>query len=57
MLDLAHTMKSLDCFMHVSTAFSQTDQKVIEERVYPSPIEPSRILELVKFAASSTFIW
>ena len=49
MLDLAHTMKGLDCFMHVSTAYSQTDQKVIEERIYPSPMEPSSLLELVKF--------
>uniref|UniRef100_A0A672QEL0 Fatty acyl-CoA reductase n=1 Tax=Sinocyclocheilus grahami TaxID=75366 RepID=A0A672QEL0_SINGR len=37
MLNLAHRMKYLDVFIHVSTAYAHCDRELIEEVVYPPP--------------------
>lgn len=49
-LRLAETMKRLVAFVHVSTAFCQCNEAVVEERAYPAPHNPlgiSKLAELV----------
>jgi fatty acyl-CoA reductase len=46
MLDLARKVKSLTCFMHISTAYAHTNRQFIEERVYPPSMDPQRLINL-----------
>ncbi|KAK7600949.1 hypothetical protein V9T40_008390 [Parthenolecanium corni] len=48
LLDLAHEIKNLKAFVHVSTAFSNcVGRNVVEEKLYDSPISPMNLLTLV----------
>ncbi|KAF0040911.1 hypothetical protein F2P81_006809 [Scophthalmus maximus] len=45
MLALAHTMKHLEIFLHVSTAYANCDRELIEEVVYPPPVDYRRLID------------
>ncbi|PWA24775.1 hypothetical protein CCH79_00010132 [Gambusia affinis] len=45
MLALAHRMKHLEIFIHVSTAYAHCDREVIEEVVYPPPVNYRKLLD------------
>ncbi|XP_057692440.1 fatty acyl-CoA reductase 1 isoform X1 [Corythoichthys intestinalis] len=45
MLALAHKMKHLDIFIHVSTAYANCDRELIEEMVYPPPVEYVKLID------------
>ncbi|KAM3955076.1 putative fatty acyl-CoA reductase CG5065 [Aphomia sociella] len=48
-LDLADGMKQLEVFVHVSTAYSRCEVKVLEEKVYPSKHRPHDVMECIKW--------
>ncbi|XP_041652624.1 fatty acyl-CoA reductase 1 isoform X3 [Cheilinus undulatus] len=45
MLALAHKMKHLEVFIHVSTAYANCDRELIEEMVYPPPIDYRKLID------------
>ncbi|XP_078113814.1 fatty acyl-CoA reductase 1 isoform X2 [Sander vitreus] len=45
MLALAHRMKHLEVFLHVSTAYANCDRELIEEIVYPPPVDYRRLID------------
>lgn len=47
-LQLAIEMKQLKVFAHVSTAYCQCNEEVLEERAYPAPNDPLAIATLCK---------
>ncbi|XP_046616980.1 putative fatty acyl-CoA reductase CG5065 isoform X1 [Neodiprion virginianus] len=46
-LQLCQGMAQLAAIVHVSTAYSNCDLSVIEERVYPPPANPTKVLQCV----------
>lgn len=48
MLDLAAKCEHMKAFVHVSTAFSNTNQKIIHERVYEPICNYNRLISLVE---------
>ncbi|XP_065219109.1 fatty acyl-CoA reductase wat-like isoform X2 [Planococcus citri] len=55
LLDLAVDMKNLKAFVHVSTAFSNcADRKIIEEKLYESPISSENLMLLVDKLSDET---
>ncbi|EFA05024.1 fatty acyl-CoA reductase wat [Tribolium castaneum] len=44
MLKLAHEMPHLKSMVHVSTAYSNVPNKVIEERLYPVPVDSKKLI-------------
>ncbi|XP_063924899.1 fatty acyl-CoA reductase wat-like [Zophobas morio] len=47
-LKLAREMPHLKSLIHVSTAFSNVPNKIIEERFYPSPVDGNKLLLLTE---------
>ncbi|KAG7214156.1 hypothetical protein KM043_001507 [Ampulex compressa] len=47
MVALAKEMRNLESFVHVSTAFSQCGEEVLEERAYPPALSPESVLQTV----------
>lgn len=47
MIQLCLTLKKLDAFVHISTAFCNADFKVIEEKIYPAHGDWRTTLKLV----------
>ncbi|XP_045447489.1 putative fatty acyl-CoA reductase CG5065 [Melitaea cinxia] len=47
-LDLTQRMEKIKCFVYVSTAFSNSNTKVIEEVLYPEPIPLEELRKLLK---------
>lgn len=45
-IDLAKECKRLESVMHVGTAFSHCPQKRIEEKFYPTPYDPHKLISL-----------
>ncbi|XP_074533421.1 fatty acyl-CoA reductase 1 isoform X2 [Halichoeres trimaculatus] len=45
MLALARRMKHLEVFLHVSTAYANCDRELIEEIVYPPPIDYRKLID------------
>uniref|UniRef100_A0A8C2X624 Fatty acyl-CoA reductase n=1 Tax=Cyclopterus lumpus TaxID=8103 RepID=A0A8C2X624_CYCLU len=45
MLALAHRMKHLEVFLHISTAYANCDRELIEERVYTPPVDYRRLID------------
>ncbi|XP_075932311.1 fatty acyl-CoA reductase 1 isoform X2 [Anarhichas minor] len=45
MLALAHRMKHLEVFLHISTAYANCDRELIEEMVYPPPVDYRRLID------------
>uniref|UniRef100_A0A673IS08 Fatty acyl-CoA reductase n=1 Tax=Sinocyclocheilus rhinocerous TaxID=307959 RepID=A0A673IS08_9TELE len=49
MLNLAHRMKYLDVFIHVSTAYAHCDRELIEEVVYPPPVDYRKLIDTLEW--------
>lgn len=47
MLQLAHHMKKLEAFIHVSTAYCNCDRAEVREMVYPAPTDPDKLVQCV----------
>ncbi|XP_048339071.1 fatty acyl-CoA reductase 1-like, partial [Sphaerodactylus townsendi] len=47
LLVLAHQMKNLEAFVHLSTAYANCNRRHIEEVIYPPPVEPKKLFDLV----------
>ncbi|XP_062276525.1 fatty acyl-CoA reductase 1 [Scomber scombrus] len=45
MVALAHRMKHLEIFIHISTAYANCDRELIEEVVYPPPVDYRRLID------------
>ncbi|XP_015250941.1 PREDICTED: fatty acyl-CoA reductase 2 isoform X2 [Cyprinodon variegatus] len=45
MLALAHKIKHLEVFIHVSTAYAHCDRDLIEEVVYPPPVNYRKLID------------
>ena len=48
MLQFAKDIHHLEVFVHISTAYSNCDKQRIEEVIYPSPVEPQKIIDMVE---------
>lgn len=48
MLALAHKMKHLEILIHVSTAYANCDRELIEETVYPPPVEYVKLIDALE---------
>lgn len=48
MLALAHRMKRLEVFIHVSTAYAHCDREVIEEVIYPPPVDYRKLIDTLR---------
>jgi len=48
LLAFARTLKSLDAFVHVSTAYAHCDRQHIEEKFYDPTIDPQALIAAVK---------
>ncbi|XP_075218822.1 fatty acyl-CoA reductase 1 isoform X2 [Lycorma delicatula] len=44
MLELAKSMKKLQLFVHISTSYCHLQEKVLEEKAYPPPADPNKII-------------
>ncbi|KAF7248088.1 Fatty acyl-CoA reductase 2 [Varanus komodoensis] len=53
LLLLAHRMQKLEAFVHVSTAYANCNRKYIEEVIYPPPVEPNKLFDLVEWMDDS----
>ncbi|XP_076120002.1 fatty acyl-CoA reductase 1 isoform X1 [Alosa pseudoharengus] len=49
MVALAHRMKQLEVFIHVSTAYANCDRKLIEEVVYPPPVDYKKLVDTLEW--------
>ncbi|XP_013888639.1 fatty acyl-CoA reductase 1 [Austrofundulus limnaeus] len=49
MLALAHRMKHLEVFIHVSTAYAHCDREVIEEVIYPPPVDYRKLIDTLSW--------
>ncbi|CAB3259931.1 unnamed protein product [Arctia plantaginis] len=47
-LNLCHRMKRLKAFIHVSTAYCNTDQHLLEEKVYPPRVKLDEVLRYIE---------
>lgn len=47
LMNVCHQMKRLEALVHVSTAYNNLDKESIEEIIYPTPITPRKLLEIV----------
>lgn len=45
MLALARRMKRLQIFIHISTAYANCDRELIEEVIYPPPVDYRRLID------------
>jgi len=49
MIKLARKLTHLECFLHVSTAYANCDQELIEEKVYPTNLHPHKLIDAVEW--------
>ncbi|OQV24145.1 Fatty acyl-CoA reductase 1 [Hypsibius exemplaris] len=49
LLALCHEMRQLEAIVHVSTAYSNCHLKKIEEKIYPSPIQPNQLIDALQW--------
>ncbi|XP_068632583.1 putative fatty acyl-CoA reductase CG5065 [Battus philenor] len=47
-LHLCQLVKNIEAFVYISTAYSNTDQQVLEEVIYPSPASNDEIQKIMK---------
>ncbi|XP_032515546.2 putative fatty acyl-CoA reductase CG5065 [Danaus plexippus] len=47
-LNLAQKMKNIKAFVYVSTAYSNTDRKIVEEVIYPAPASLNEVKKLLE---------
>lgn len=48
MVALAHKMKHLEIFIHISTAYANCDREIIEEVIYPPPVDYRKLIDSLK---------
>ncbi|XP_034994380.2 fatty acyl-CoA reductase 2 isoform X2 [Zootoca vivipara] len=53
LLKLAHQMQNLEAFVHISTAFAYCDRSYIDEVIYPPPVDPQKLIDLVEWMDES----
>lgn len=46
-IDLAKNCRKLESVVYVSTAFSHCPRKRIEERFYPTPVDPLKLINIM----------
>ncbi|XP_034826751.1 putative fatty acyl-CoA reductase CG5065 [Maniola hyperantus] len=51
-LNLTKRMKNIKAFLYVSTAYSNTDRKVVEEVIYPAPASLNEVKKLLEIGLS-----
>ncbi|KAJ7412746.1 hypothetical protein BTVI_45408 [Pitangus sulphuratus] len=49
LLFLAQRMKNLEVFVHVSTAYAYCNRQLIEEVVYPPPVDPKKLIDSLEW--------
>ncbi|NWU09264.1 FACR1 reductase, partial [Cephalopterus ornatus] len=49
LLFLAQRMKNLEVFVHISTAYAYCNRQVIEEVVYPPPVDPKKLIDSLEW--------
>ncbi|XP_051778737.1 fatty acyl-CoA reductase 1 isoform X2 [Erpetoichthys calabaricus] len=49
LLALAHRMKNLEVFIHVSTAYANCNRSLIEEVVYPPPVDHKKLIDSLEW--------
>ncbi|KAM6133885.1 fatty acyl-CoA reductase 1 isoform 2-T2 [Phoenicopterus ruber ruber] len=49
LLSMAQRMKNLDVFVHISTAYAYCNRKLIEEIVYPPPVDPRKLIDSLEW--------
>ncbi|XP_076754542.1 putative fatty acyl-CoA reductase CG5065 isoform X2 [Xylocopa sonorina] len=49
MLELAKEMKHLKLFAHISTAYCHLKEKILEEKPYPPPTDPHKLIKCVEW--------
>ena len=52
-MKLCRQLKNLVVFVHTSTAYSNCERPYIEEKVYPPPVDPNRLLEAAEYVPIS----
>ncbi|XP_039752664.1 fatty acyl-CoA reductase 1 [Pararge aegeria] len=53
-LELAKKCKNLKLFIHISTAYCHLHEKLLEERPYPPPADPHKIIDAVEWMDEET---
>ncbi|NXJ77863.1 FACR1 reductase, partial [Trogon melanurus] len=53
LLELARQMQNLEAFIHISTAYANCIRKYIDEVIYPPPIDPRKLFDLVEWLDDS----
>ena len=48
-IEICKKMKQLTSFVHISTAYSNCDQEVIKEEIYPPPLYPKQLLSACEY--------
>jgi len=48
MVKLCKGFKKLEVFVHVSSAFANCERPFIEEIIYPSPVEPQKLIDAME---------
>jgi len=54
MIKLCRQFEKLKVFVHVSTAYSNCDLSHIEEKVYPPPVDPKKLIEALEWMDDDT---
>ncbi|XP_072948457.1 putative fatty acyl-CoA reductase CG5065 [Epargyreus clarus] len=49
LLEIVEGIKNLEVFVHVSTSYCQHEKVVLEEKLYPTPHSPQRIMDFVEW--------
>ncbi|GJQ78025.1 hypothetical protein Trydic_g2373 [Trypoxylus dichotomus] len=49
LLEIVETFQELKAFVHVGTSYCHCDETVLEEKLYPAPHNPRKILDLVSW--------
>lgn len=53
MLALARRMKHLQVFIHISTAYANCDRDLIEETIYPPPVDYRKLIDCLEYVSTS----
>jgi fatty acyl-CoA reductase len=48
-LNLAKSIENLEALVYVSSIYANGDRSFIEEKIYPSPVEPQKIINLLEW--------
>lgn len=54
MIELAKQCKHLQLFIHISTAYCHLHEKLLEERPYPPPADPHKIIDAMEWMDEET---